>query len=235
MTRIIIGTRTAATNRTNLKYQYLFGKNVAYPSGWTKRIRPVESSVISLSTTVPPNSIDTKSLTIAVAADNNGGQSFWDENSNAPADITVQADVMFDSLTGGDGNTGKLGIKARMSFNGAYYAYLKPNANVLRIAKVDHNISETILLASSAIVPTLAINTWYTIKLSLLGTTIMGKVWITGTPEPSTWDATATDSTYTSGNKIGIFAQSGTTAWNGWVTNLKSVNVISRTPATYRV
>lgn len=42
-------------------------------------------------------------------------------------------------------------------------------------------------------------NTSYTIRFSVVGTTLSAKVWQTGTTEPSNWMVTATDSTFSSG------------------------------------
>lgn len=225
--------RTTALKRKRLlKYDALFENKTtgAQPSGWSKRWRILETAVTyTAETFVPTGSYDQKSLKIATAAANNGAQFVIDENYEMGSDGTIQADVYVDKINGGDGNDGKIGIMARVSEAGCYIAYIKPQANVLRISKMSRGLSETLILASSAISPTLAINTWYTIKFFLSGTTLKAKIWVKGTTEPAGWNVDTTDSTYTNGKKVGVYTHSGANAWNGWLTNMFSSDVSART------
>lgn len=227
--------RTAASKRKRLlTYDALFENKTtgAHPSGWSKRWRIAETAVTYTSEAfVPTGSYDQKSLKIATAAANNGPQFIIDENYEMGSDGTIQIDVYVDKINGGDGNDGKIGIMARVSEAGCYIAYIKPQANVLRVSKMSRALSETIIQASEAISPTLAINTWYTIKLLLSGTTLKAKIWVKGTTEPAGWNIDTTDATYTNGKKVGVYTHSGANAWNGWATNIFSSDVSTRTTA----
>jgi len=56
-------------------------------------------------------------------------------------------------------------------------------------------------------------NTTYSIRFNVTGTTLNAKVWQTGTPEPTNWMATGSDSSLSSGfTGIRFVEQSGTTA-----------------------
>lgn len=224
---------TSMPRKQLLAYHRIFGNSAtdSVPNGFTRGFYPSRSMPWTVSTEIPTNSDDQKSLKIAITP-GNGAQFLWDErNVPGTSDGVFQVDVMTDTVSGGDVNEGKLGIVARASKNGCYAAYMRPNGNILRISKFSNVPTETVVLASAALSPTLAINTWYTIKFSLSGTALKARIWVKGTTEPSTWNIDATDSTYTSGNLVGLFSQSGTIAWNGYFTNLKSVDTVTRNAA----
>lgn len=214
-----------------LTYQRIFGNSStgSRPTGFTRGFYPSRTMPWTVSTEIPTNSDDQKSLKIAITS-GNGAQFLWDEcNVPGTSDGVFQVDVMTDTVSGGDANEGKLGIIARASKNGCYAAYMRPNGNILRISKFSSVQTETVVLASSSLSPTLAINTWYTIKFSLSGTALKARIWVKGTAEPGTWNIDTTDATYTSGNLVGLFSQAGTIAWNGYLTNFKSTDTVTRT------
>jgi hypothetical protein len=227
--------RTAALKRKRLlTYDAIFENKTtgAHPLGWSKRWRIAETAVTyTVETLIPTGSYDQKSLKIATAAANNGAQFIIDENYEMGENGTIQMDVFVDKINGGDGNDGKIGIMARVSEAGCYIAYIKPQANILRISKMTRSLSETLILASASLSPTLAINTWYTIKFFLSGTTLKAKIWVKGTSEPAGWNIDTTDSTYTNGKKVGVYTHSGANAWNAWATNLFSSDIVTRTPS----
>lgn len=47
-------------------------------------------------------------------------------------------------------------------------------------------------------------NTWYWVRMRVIGNLIQAKRWVRGTPEPSGWELSATDSAYTSGY-VGVY------------------------------
>lgn len=47
-------------------------------------------------------------------------------------------------------------------------------------------------------------DTWYSVRLRTVGSTIQGKIWVTASAEPATWTVTVTDTTYTTAGYIGV-------------------------------
>lgn len=223
--------RTTSMPRKKLPlYQRIFGNlsTGTFPSGFTKRLKPTGTTVFTVDTTVPTDSEDTKSIKLALPTGGNANF-IWDETIAPGSNITLQADVRF-SVIGSDGNAGKIGIIARASLNGFYTAYIKPNGNLLRISKFTGvgSLTETIIQAQTVTGLTLTVDTWYTIKFQLSGTTLRAKVWATGGTEPSTWRIDTTDGTYTVGESVGLWAYDGTEVCNSYVTNFKSTDIVTR-------
>lgn len=197
------------------------------PNGFLKRIYTSVTSPVTVDTTVPTGSEDTKSLKVAHPGVNVSNFIYIDDRNIGGTDIVLQADIMATAI-GSDSSTGKIGLVARYSNNGMYAAYMRPQTNIIRIVKITGGASETVLQASSAISPTLAANTWYTLKFSVVGTALKAKIWVKGTAEPSSWNIDITDSTYTVGKSVGIFSNQNPDTWNAYVTNFKSIDTISR-------
>ncbi len=63
---------------------------------------------------------------------------------------------------------------------------------------------ETLLAANFNTTLTHVANTSFSIRLSVQGTTIKSKVWLTSTAEPAAWTRTATDSSIVTGTTIGV-------------------------------
>jgi hypothetical protein len=55
-----------------------------------------------------------------------------------------------------------------------------------------------------------AANTWYSVRLRVVGTAIQGRIWATANSEPSTWIVNTTDSTYASAGYVGVMALNNT-------------------------
>ena len=60
------------------------------------------------------------------------------------------------------------------------------------------------------------LDTWYSVRLRALGTTIRARVWPRGEAEPGTWQLTATDSRYASGRPGVSQHDNGTVQWDDW-------------------
>jgi hypothetical protein len=63
---------------------------------------------------------------------------------------------------------------------------------------------ETLLAANFNTTLTHVINTFFSIRLSVQGTTIKSKVWLTSGTEPTAWTRTATDSSIATGTTLGV-------------------------------
>lgn len=63
---------------------------------------------------------------------------------------------------------------------------------------------ETLIAANLNTALTHVANTFFSIRLSVQGTTIKSKVWLTSTTEPTAWNRTATDSSITTGTTLGV-------------------------------
>jgi len=91
--------------------------------------------------------------------------------------------------------------------NNWYKAYID-GANLVIQKKVN---GSTTILNETAFVAQAGIS--YTLRFSVVGSTLSAKVWQTGSSEPGNWMATATDSTFQSGYcGLRILVQNGTTA-----------------------
>ena len=78
-----------------------------------------------------------------------------------------------------------------------YFVSLDMGANQLRIKKTSPGEST---LASGTVTPNFAANTNYRVRFQAYGTTLRARIWVDGTPEPSTWTVTTTDAAYTTGS-----------------------------------
>jgi hypothetical protein len=80
---------------------------------------------------------------------------------------------------------------------------------------VDYNSGATVLTSSSI---TFDNNDYYTLKASVDDDTLNAKFWRTSDSEPSDWDITATDTSYTQG-KIGMTTTTNTTTFDNVAVN----------------
>ena len=60
------------------------------------------------------------------------------------------------------------------------------------------------------------LDTWYSVRLEAVGTTIRARVWPRGTAEPGTWTLSATDTRYASGRPGVSHHDNGTVQWDHW-------------------
>lgn len=59
-------------------------------------------------------------------------------------------------------------------------------------------------------------NSWYWVRIHVVGTHIQARVWLDGTTEGSTWDIDTTNSVYASGS-VGFSVENGTTSFDNLV------------------
>src|SRR5205085_2508518 len=95
-------------------------------------------------------------------------------------------------------SSNSLGVVARWTDTNHFYRALIDGGSLLIAKRVDSTITYLNHVPFSS-----SVNTKYTVKFNVSGTTLSAKVWQTGTTEPSNWMVTATDSTFSSG-KVGI-------------------------------
>lgn len=95
-----------------------------------------------------------------------------------------------------------LGDKAGILFYGSgssaasyYLCWLHTNDNTLAVSK---SVSGTVTTLASTPFSATA-NTYYKIHLNVVGTTFSARVWLATASEPTTWQVTVTDATYTTG------------------------------------
>lgn len=133
----------------------------------------------------------------------NGGASY----SAVLGPTATNAQVLFTGSISTFNNT-NLGAALRWTDgNNWYKAYIDGTSLVLQ-KKV--NGSTTILQTASFAATA---GTSYTLRFSVIGSTLSAKVWKTGTTEPANWMVTATDSTFSSGYcGLRILDQSGAVA-----------------------
>lgn len=98
-------------------------------------------------------------------------------------------------------------LNARGSGSNTGYR-LKVQSGTLFLNK---DVSGTITTLQSTAIA-MSANTYYWIKLYVVGTTIQGKFWTDGASEPTSWTLTATDSSITAAGNVGIFFSLNTTA-----------------------
>jgi hypothetical protein len=77
--------------------------------------------------------------------------------------------------------------------------------------------AETQLGSAFTTALTFAPGAWYTVRLNRTGTTLQGKVWLRGTPEPA-WQVTVTDATFTGVGDVGVRSFLGAAATNAPLT-----------------
>jgi hypothetical protein len=85
-----------------------------------------------------------------------------------------------------------------------------PNDDVYSVELANFNSGATALASSTF---TFDNNEYYSLKVSAVGDALNAKVWQTSTAEPSDWDITATDTSYTQG-KVGLTTTTNTTTFD---------------------
>jgi hypothetical protein len=68
------------------------------------------------------------------------------------------------------------------------------------VGGVSSQVGSTVTNALTAV----PANTWVRVRFQVLGSTLRGKVWLDGSPEPSTWTITASDSQITAAGAVGV-------------------------------
>ena len=119
----------------------------------------------------------------------------------------TNAQVLFSGSISTFNNTNLGAVLRWTDGNNWYKAYIDGSSLVLQ-KKV--NGSTTILKTASFAATA---GTSYTLRFSIVGSTLSTKVWKTGATEPASWMATASDSSFSSGYcGLRILAQNGAVA-----------------------
>ncbi len=119
----------------------------------------------------------------------------------------TNAQILFSGSMSSFNNTNMGAVLRWTDGNNWYKAYID-GANLVIQKKVN---GSTTILNETAFVAQAGIS--YTLRFSVVGSTLSAKVWQTGSSEPGNWMATATDSTFQSGYcGLRILVQNGTTA-----------------------
>ena len=116
-------------------------------------------------------------------------------------DFDVLARVKIASTLANSAAAPVQGITARASSDGSnYYVFGIHTATQVRLRK------KTVGPATiaTATVATMTIDTWYWVRLQVIGTTVRGRVWADGGSEPSSWDISATDTSVSSSGAAGV-------------------------------
>ena len=90
-----------------------------------------------------------------------------------------------------------------------------PNDDVYSLELANFDNSATTLISSTF---TFDNNEYYTLKVSAVGDELNAKIWQTSTAEPSDWDITFTDASYTQG-EIGLTTTTNTTTFDNVAVN----------------
>jgi len=120
--------------------------------------------------------------------------------------VTTNASVLFSGSISNFSSNNIGAVTRWVDGNNWYKAYID-GANMI-IQKKVNGTSTT--LATVPFVATAGKS--YSLRFNVTGTTLSARVWLTGTTEPSTWKATATDTSLTSGQAgLRILSQAATT------------------------
>lgn len=92
--------------------------------------------------------------------------------------------------------------------NNNYHARIQTDTNQLCFDRVVAG-TWTVLQCVTPVGFSIQNDSWYTVKVQVVGTTIKMKVWPKGTPEPAGWIVTRTDTSHASGGKVGYQANEG--------------------------
>jgi hypothetical protein len=123
------------------------------------------------------------------------GTTYMQIGTKTPVDAELRVRLSFPNL----GDAG--GVFARYSSGQNGYAFHMGSGG-LQIVKIVNGV-ETILGFQSF---SFTINTFYWLAFRLTGSTLQAKAWQDGTTEPTTWNLTRTDTTYTGAGPFGIFS-----------------------------
>ncbi|GAB6898602.1 hypothetical protein JCM9957A_16920 [Kineosporia succinea] len=148
--------------------------------------------VLQTSTTGPNSGAATvtRKALITSTADVNIALSFKFDSSTAYFDINVRHDT--DPVDGNNCYSMRLASK---------------QSTWLLTRQVSYNDGGTPLASKSA---TFTAGTWYRLRFQAIGTTIRARTWLASATEPSGWDVSVTDSTYTAPGKVGLCIRNGT-------------------------
>lgn len=110
---------------------------------------------------------------------------------DALAEGTAQEALTLLRMADADERGPGLALRHRMSgtSESAYVAYLRSNANTLEINRFMDGAWKFVASVPFANDP----GVWYWMRFRAEGTTLRARVWAAGTPEPATWQVTATD------------------------------------------
>ena len=123
----------------------------------------------------------------------------WSSVSGTDFDVLARVSVQ-STLTNSATNPIQ-GITARASADGNnYYVFGIYKATQVRLRRKAGSLATI----TSATVATIATNTWYWVRLQVIGTTVRGRVWADGASEPSSWDISVIDTSVSSAGAAGV-------------------------------
>ena len=120
-----------------------------------------------------------------------------------------------------DTNPQTFSVASRATTSGSYQVRITSNSSNAQIAKVDGSGNVTNLASFTVPVDTAA----HRVRIQVQGNTIKARVWDAGTAEPTTWNATTTDTTYTAPGYVEILdTQTGTATTSVSIDNFTETN-----------
>lgn len=180
----------------------------APPSGWTDRFGISGNDPVVMATGVPDGSINGRVLYIS-----SGKIYTWDA-LDGTGDLHILTKVW--------GDVSNLGILVRHSGTASndQYGYRmnisSGHTGSNAIAKLSGASSSTPPNGSISGVGSKNKGTWWLVRFEVTGSTIRHKVWRESEAEPGSWDASGSDSDYTSG-WIGLAGTSSADWWVDWI------------------
>jgi hypothetical protein len=137
--------------------------------------------------------------------------------AKANADVNELVRVRWNHAASGTGNMIPLTLMARYADSSNFYQgrLIQTTSGALlvhivkTVAGTNSALTNQVQVASSY-----ALNSFWWVRFELVGSTLRIRAWPDGTNEPSSWQASATDSTFSTSGAVGIMAQSyaGSTA-----------------------
>ena len=151
---------------------------------------------------------DANSLS-AFSITNNSGQvtsSGVNRYSAILGPTATDADVLV-SGSSSNFNNANMGAIQRWTSATNYYQAALANGQLVLLKEANGTLTRL-----GSVNMTTSINTSYTVRFDVIGTTLSAKAWQTGTPEPTNWMLTANDSSLTSGYcGVHMYLQTGNT------------------------
>lgn len=168
-----------------------------------------------------------------------GGKLVFTYNGDTTAGVVIYSSLteadqeVLVNVTQGGSNADMCGAVARfVDQNNWYCAVIGESGNTLKIIKDVGGSFSTLANVGFTTTP----GTTYTIRFRITGTTLKAKIW-TGGSEPSTWNATATDSSLASGGfgVCGAPLSGDSVQFDTFSANNTLTSLISSTRSTFKV
>ena len=187
---------------------FIAGETIAsgLPSDWTQELGTFTAQIVADATT----SGGTDRI-LNTSADSVSGHISW----NTAGTISDQEILTLTNFTGPVANAtiyftalGRLTTPGHIT--GYSLAFLSNSTGGGVVWHFDRLDDGTAVVVGSDVSFTWVTGTWYWSRLRINGTTLFGKVWTLGNPEPRDWGTATTDTTYASGKTGHRFVTIGT-------------------------